>query len=202
MESLSKSPCPNSKRRYSFDIRYDSDGWVIIEKRDVQNNLSFEREWKEYKQGFGDTKSWYLGNSKIYELTNECVMQLQLIIEFENGFGKGEMTIYETFKIEPEGTNYRINIGKRRIGSIAGWDDPEQTGVEFSTPNRGPQANRARLRKSAFWYSANNYYNDLHSPFPDAHWAKFALSPEQDQAYQNRGKIVHIELKIKPVVSN
>merc|ERR1712048_1411928 len=45
------------------------DGWLVFQKR-TSNSVSFYTNWAPYKNGFGDTANFWLGNENLYQLTN------------------------------------------------------------------------------------------------------------------------------------
>ena len=49
------------------------EGWTVIQRR-VDGEVDFDRDWNEYKEGFGEIgglTSYWLGLEKIYRLTNQ-----------------------------------------------------------------------------------------------------------------------------------
>jgi ficolin len=48
-----------------------SSGWTVIQRRE-DGSVDFYRDWKAYKTGFGELSGeFWMGNDKIYELTNQ-----------------------------------------------------------------------------------------------------------------------------------
>lgn len=60
-------------------------GWTLIQRRKV-GLTSFNRDWKQYKSGFGSIRGdFWLGNDNIFRLTRQPSM---LRIEMEVRVGK------------------------------------------------------------------------------------------------------------------
>ncbi|KAH0619293.1 hypothetical protein JD844_019247 [Phrynosoma platyrhinos] len=60
------------------DMETDGGGWIVIQHR-VNGSVSFQKSWKEYKQGFGDPAGEYwLGNEAVHLLTNQAVFSLRV----------------------------------------------------------------------------------------------------------------------------
>lgn len=56
--------------------------WIILMQR-LKGTVNFTRNWKEYKQGFGDLSGpdFWIGNEKIYAITNKPEMTYKLRVE-------------------------------------------------------------------------------------------------------------------------
>lgn len=61
------------------DMEKNGGGWTVIQKRRV-GLTSFDRDWKQYKKGFGTTNGdFWLGNENIYRLTRQpTVLRIEL----------------------------------------------------------------------------------------------------------------------------
>ncbi|KAH9500137.1 Ficolin-1-A [Bulinus truncatus] len=53
------------------DTKTDGGGWIIFQRR-VHKYVTFERNWDEYKYGFGKIcKDYWLGNDHIHRITSQ-----------------------------------------------------------------------------------------------------------------------------------
>ena len=96
--------CPASQKHNG------SLAWLIIQDRQ-SNNVSFNRTWAEYRQGFGNVLSqadFWIGNENLYWLTNHYPCRLQ--IELTDWYNETRRATYETFLISHENDNYRMQI--------------------------------------------------------------------------------------------
>lgn len=61
------------------DMETDGGGWTVIQRRKV-GLTSFNRDWKQYKEGFGNIKGdFWLGNENIYRLSRRpTVLRVEL----------------------------------------------------------------------------------------------------------------------------
>ncbi|XP_071836077.1 uncharacterized protein [Apostichopus japonicus] len=88
------------------DNDLDSGGWTVIQRR-TNGFINFNRNWLDYKHGFGFLGSeFWLGNEKIAHLTNQKKYQLRL--DFTNASGHSYHVTYDDFRIVGEWSQYSI----------------------------------------------------------------------------------------------
>ncbi|XP_066304382.1 fibrinogen C domain-containing protein 1-A-like [Branchiostoma lanceolatum] len=90
------------------DMDTTGGGWTVIQRRQ-DGSVPFNRNWEEYKQGFGDKKGeFWLGNELIHLLTN--FRNHQLRIDMEDWGGDKRFASYSTFRsVHFHGTTYRVS---------------------------------------------------------------------------------------------
>lgn len=83
-------------------------GWTIIMRRNDDFKLKFNKNWNDFKKGFGDIENeFFLGLENIYLLTNQPNKRFNLLIVLKND----EKTITQTiknFKISNEKDGYKL----------------------------------------------------------------------------------------------
>lgn len=68
----------------------------MIQRR-VDGSVSFDRSWREYKDGFGDLHSeFWLGNEHIHELSTQGDYSLR--IHLEDWSNKHKHALYQSFR--------------------------------------------------------------------------------------------------------
>ncbi|XP_063302183.1 fibrinogen-like protein 1 [Pelobates fuscus] len=115
-------------------------GWTLIQSHNGNNQLSFDRTWHEYKEGFGHSSGeQWLGLEKIYWLTNQAGRPSELLVVLGDFGGSTIMAFYNQFKIGPEYRLYQLSLGKY-IGNAGdafrgrvNGDGNNQDGSFFST---------------------------------------------------------------------
>ncbi|KAJ8033441.1 Tenascin-X [Holothuria leucospilota] len=110
------------------DNDMDSGGWTVILRR-FNDSLGFDRNWRDYKKGFGFlSREFWLGHDKVSYLTNQATYELQINITFDNGTSCDLK--YGTFRISDEFSNYTIStIGTHESDSACRWreqDNPSE----------------------------------------------------------------------------
>ncbi|XP_061580133.1 fibrinogen-like protein 1 [Cololabis saira] len=113
-------------------------GWTVFQRR-TGEPLSFEKNWENYKNGFGyPANDHWLGLEKVYLLTEKKSITLRVKLwDFEGGSAFAE---YENFRLGDEGTAYELHVGEYRGNAgdaIRGaYPGVDQNGYGFSTVDR------------------------------------------------------------------
>lgn len=129
-------------------------GWLIIMDR-FNGDLNFQRNWAEYKMGFGNLAGeFFIGLEKLHALTSSNVHEL--LIALEDFDGEQRQARYSLFAIGSEKEFYALNL----LGSYTGDAGDSLTyhaGSKFSTydnDNDGcPDCNCAQAHNGAWWYN-------------------------------------------------
>ena len=87
--------------------------WVVIQRR-LNGSVNFYREWKDYKEGFGDLNGeFWLGLEKIARLTNQTGQKLR--VEMKDFKGHLCFVEYNGFVVNGEREGYRLaKLGEYR----------------------------------------------------------------------------------------
>uniref|UniRef100_A0A1W7R9L4 Ryncolin n=1 Tax=Hadrurus spadix TaxID=141984 RepID=A0A1W7R9L4_9SCOR len=162
--------------RVYCDMETDGGGWTIIQKRgDYNQPLDyFYKTWKEYKAGFGKLdQDFWLGNDKIYGITNQGNYTLR--IDMKDKEGEKKYATYREFWIENESQDYRLHVSG--YSGDAGDSFTGLNGMKFTTKdvdNDIWEKNCAESFKGGWWYSkchSSNlnglYHNGYHESYAD-----------------------------------
>ena len=131
-------------------------GWTVIQRR-VDDSLSFERNWKEYRNGFGDfNKNFWLGLHKIKRVTDMSDCELYVGIEDHFTPSFTAWARYGTFSLGSETSGYPININQFDTSSPAGDSLATHNGEKFSTIDKDNDPSGtthcAETYKAGWWY--------------------------------------------------
>ncbi|XP_070840002.1 fibrinogen like 1B [Chaetodon trifascialis] len=145
----------------------DGGGWTVFQKR-RHGKVDFNRDWVDYRDGFGDFKLWndefWLGNEHIYSLLSEG--QNLVKIELMDWDGKRNYAFYENFRIADEADKYRLQYelysGQAGDALTGGGGVVEHwsaclNGMQFSTRDqdndRYIQGSCAQENKAGWWFN-------------------------------------------------
>uniref|UniRef100_A0A3Q4BL09 Fibrinogen C-terminal domain-containing protein n=1 Tax=Mola mola TaxID=94237 RepID=A0A3Q4BL09_MOLML len=136
------------------DMDTDGGGWTVIQRR-VDGSVSFDRSWRDYRDGFGDLHSeFWLGNKHIHDLSNQGEYNLR--IELEDWSNKHKHALYQSFSVEDEEHQYRLHVAgfSGTVLDSFGWYHDQQG---FSTPDSGNIC--AEISHSGWWHNQCFYAN-------------------------------------------
>ena len=93
------------------DMKKEGGGWTTIQRR-VDGSVSFQRDWADYKKGFGDPAgNYWLGLENIHAITNTFA-NVMLRIEASTFDGERAVMIFEGFKVDSEENLYKLTSGE------------------------------------------------------------------------------------------
>ncbi|XP_071836157.1 uncharacterized protein [Apostichopus japonicus] len=140
---------------FGFEVfcNMSSGGWTILQRR-TSSSVSFYRFWNEYKNGFGiPTGDHWIGNDKIYKLTNQ--KNYQLLIEKTNREGSTYHSQYSYFRIGNERERYRLSLGGYN-GNAGNNAMVANSGYRFSTRDQDNDGSStfdcAEKHRGVWWY--------------------------------------------------
>ncbi|XP_071957975.1 fibrinogen-like protein A [Antedon mediterranea] len=142
------------------DMREDG-GWMVIQRRQ-DGSVDFYRNWKEYKEGFGNVNTeFWLGNEQINRLTADG--EFELLIEMTDHLNVMKIARYSLFRIGTEDSNYVLTISGY-TGTAGDSLQSYHNGQQFTTYDRDndkrSSSNCAESYKGAWWYN-DCYYSNL-----------------------------------------
>lgn len=145
----------------------DGGGWTVFQRR-RHGRVDFDRDWVDYRDGFGDFKLWndefWLGNEHIYSLLSEG--QNLVKIDLMDWDGEKNYAFYDNFRITDEADKYRLQYeqysGKAGDSLTGGGGMVEHwstclSGMQFSTRDqdndRYLQGSCAQENKAGWWFN-------------------------------------------------
>uniref|UniRef100_A0A8C0U7I6 Angiopoietin-4-like n=1 Tax=Cyanistes caeruleus TaxID=156563 RepID=A0A8C0U7I6_CYACU len=136
------------------DMETDRGGWTIIQLR-ANGSLSFQRSWREYKQGFGDASGEYwLGNEAVHLLTSRVPYALR--VELQDWEGGQVYAHYRKFQLGSERQFYRLSL-QDYSGTAGQQSGLALQGTQFSTrdaDNDNCLCKCAQMLSGGWWFDA------------------------------------------------
>ncbi|XP_064596019.1 angiopoietin-related protein 6-like [Liolophura sinensis] len=187
------------------DMATDGGGWTVFQRR-FNGNVNFNRNWEEYKNGFGrirDGEFWW-GNENLYVFTRDRRMRVRIDMSDEMN---STFVEYDGFWISHESDYYRLNVeGFRGRGGEAFlqpvWEEESHNNMMFSTKDRdrdGSLANCAAHFGGGWWYN-DCYAANLNGVYPRPDDRK---TPSlQWKPWKGAKKyLTGVEMKIRPAIA-
>ncbi|XP_076118000.1 microfibril-associated glycoprotein 4-like [Mytilus galloprovincialis] len=149
-------PAATSGFHVFCDMKSYEGGWTVIQKR-TNGYVGFYRDWKAYKDGFGDLqKDFWLGNEYLNKLTEQGYYILRIDMwDFERNH---KYAIYDTFVVNNEESGYKLEVAG--YGGNAGDAFSYHNGDRFSTRDKESSSSKCASKyKGGWWYKSCHYAN-------------------------------------------
>uniref|UniRef100_A0A5F8GNZ7 Angiopoietin 4 n=1 Tax=Monodelphis domestica TaxID=13616 RepID=A0A5F8GNZ7_MONDO len=136
------------------DMETSGGGWTLIQRR-VNGSVNFQRNWKDYRQGFGDAAGeHWLGNEALHQLTSRASYALR--VELLDWEGNRAYAQYEGFQLGSEQQFYRLTL-KEYSGTAGHQSGLVLQGTNFSTrdsDNDNCLCKCAQMLSGGWWFDA------------------------------------------------
>ena len=138
------------------NMHHHRGGWIVIQRNRVSSSVDFNKNWKDYEEGFGDLEDyfWY-GLKSIHCLTQNSTWEMNIIFQLKKG--NWYTVYYNQFSVGSTSEGYPLTIGKFTGGDDTDWFTSHQlNGMKFSTPdndNDAASGNCAAQQKTGWWYN-------------------------------------------------
>jgi len=159
------------------DMTTDGGGWIVIQKR-FDGSVDFNRNWNDYKNGFGDVNGEYwLGNEFVHHYTK--MYQTEMKIEAVAFDGEKASAVLQKFTLSDEASKYIFDYDTCQglCNDIAVKDNAIK-GQEFSTFDQDNDQNAGGscsvIFFSGWWFKSCHFIqlNGIYSAVEDVPYAK------------------------------
>ncbi|XP_077981709.1 microfibril-associated glycoprotein 4-like [Glandiceps talaboti] len=181
--------------RVHCDMDTDSGGWTVFQRR-MDGRLDFFRDWQSYKSGFGHVNAeFWLGNDKLFRLTNQRLYQLR--VDMEDFEGNEVYALYGYFSVGDEFSNYKLTVGN--YSGTSGDSFSSHSRANFSTKDAEQGgATCAATYKGGWWYTACHSSN-LNGLYLRGEHESYADGVEWGAFKGHYYSLKLTEMKIRPV---
>jgi ficolin len=162
------------------DQTTDGGGWEVFQKRSSASQ-SFFQDWNAYKNGFGDTQNWWLGNDNLAILTGAGNAagnsKLRIDLNYE---GEHRHALYSEFRVA--GASQKYTLTAAGYSGNAGDSLSYHSGHDFGTKDQENNDHGcANAYQGAWWYGSCHhsnlngiYHAGAHASYADgvnwSHW--------------------------------
>ena len=143
------------------DTTTDGGGWIVIQRNRNNSQLSFNKNWVEYKDGFGDlNKDFWYGLEAIHTLTQNGQWEMRVDYQALGLSNSWYYLYYNQFSVGSASQEYPLTIGGMVWGGnlFAKSRTLTLNGMKFSTQDndndrRSGGSCTASYQNSGWWYN-------------------------------------------------
>nr|XP_044248865.1 angiopoietin-related protein 2-like [Drosophila takahashii] len=133
---------------------------MVILRRQAPGTEDFNRNWKDYKNGFGDLRGeFFIGVEKLHQLTKDKTHELSVKLEDPNGITA--FADYNEFEIDSEQESYALKSLGNYSGTAGDSLNPHK-GKKFTTFDRDNSGDQNTLNCAEYFNGGWWYYNCFH----------------------------------------
>jgi len=119
----------------TFDIANvyytDGGGWIVIQRNRKYSQLSFNKNWREYVEGFGDlNKDFWAGLELMHTLTQRG--QWEMRVDYQKNDKTWSYLHYNQFSVGSPNEEYPLTVG--RLTGVSSDYFAYHNGMKFSAP--------------------------------------------------------------------
>ena len=159
------------------DMTLQNGGWTVIQRR-VNDDITFNRDWKAYRNGFGEfNENFWLGLQKIKDITDYDGATYELYIGMESFHptDKARFSLYDSFSLGTETAKYSLDIGALDSASDAGNSLTDHDGEKFSTPDQDNDSHTTKHCADDF--NSGWWYHNCHDSHLNGEWYADGVLP-------------------------
>ena len=165
------------------DMSTDSGGWIVIQRNRKNSQLNFDKNWREYEEGFGDlNKEFWAGLELMHTLTQRG--QWEMRMDYQKIDKTWSYLHYNQFSVGSASEEYPL-----AFGGFTGVGNDEfvyHNNMYFSTPDNDNDkygsGNCAASDNTGWWYNACDHINLNKQPIE----------------IEFEGDVIFSEMKIRP----
>ena len=171
------------------DTTTDGGGWIVIQRNRINSQLSFNKNWREYEEGFGDlNKDFWAGLELMHTLTQRG--QWEMRVDYQKNDKTWSYLHYNQFSVGSASEEYPLTVGGYSgvEKDLFGAEVEPHDGMKFSTldnDNDKHSSNCAVRYKSGWWHNSCFHINPNNQP-PYAYFSSSSYT------------VLFMEIKIRP----
>ena len=139
------------------DMITDDGGWIVIQRNRKSSQLSFNKNWREYEEGFGDlNKDFWAGLELMHTLTQRG--QWEMRVDYQKNDKTWSYLHYNQFSVGSASEEHPLTVGGFTGIGTDEFNHPSYilNGMKFTTPdndNDRRSGNCAARYKNGWWYN-------------------------------------------------
>ena len=143
------------------DMTIDDGGWIVVQRNRKNSQLSFNKNWREYEDGFGDLNNdFWAGLNLMNALTQTS--QWEMRVDYQKNDNTWSYLHYNQFSVGSASEEYILTVGGFTGEGTDWFTFLPHNGMNFSTPDNDNDkwsSNCAASYKSGWWYNNCHHVN-------------------------------------------
>ena len=136
------------------DMTTDGGGWIVIQRNRKNSQLSFNKNWREFEEGFGDlNKDFWAGLELMHTPTQRG--QWEMRVDYQKNDNTWSYLHYNQFSVGSASEEYPLAVGG--FTGVGTDRFAYHNGMKFSTPDndndKDSGGNCAVSLKDGWWYN-------------------------------------------------
>ena len=144
----------------------DGGGWIVIQRNRKNSQLSFNKNWREYEEGFGDlNKDFWAGLELMHTLTQRG--QWEMRVDYQKNDKTWSYLHYNQFSVGSASEEYPLTVGGFTGVGTDWFASHPLNGMKFTTPDNDNDRNGgncAASLKSGWWYNNCDHIDINYQP--------------------------------------
>ena len=148
------------------DMSTKGGGWIVIQRNRKNSRVSFDRNWREYKEGFGDlSEDFWAGLELMHTLTQRGQWEMRL--DYQKEDKTWSYLHYNHFSVGSATEQYPLNLGGfTRVGSDWLLRHNKMNFTTIDNDNDGHSNNCAAIYNVGWWYHSGCYLVNINYQTP------------------------------------
>ena len=133
----------------------DGGGWIVIQKNRKSSQLSFNENWREYEEGFGDlTNDFWAGLKLMHTLTQSG--QWEMRVDYQKNDKTWSYLHYNQFSVGSASKEYQLTVGEFTGAGTDrfAWHNKMYFSTSDNDNDKSSDNCAAITNNSGWWYNA------------------------------------------------
>ena len=148
-----------------YNMTTDGGGWIVIQRNRKDSQLSFNKNWREYEDGFGDLNNDFWAGLKLMNALTQTG-QLEMRVDYQKNDKTWSYYRYNVFSVGSASEEYPLTIGGfTGVGSDRFlYHDGSKFSALDNDNDDSSGTNCAAVNNAGWWYKLCNQINPNSQP--------------------------------------
>jgi len=148
------------------DMTTTDGGWIVVQRNKKNSQLSFNKNWREYEDGFGDLNNDFWAGLKLMNTLTQTG-QWEMRVDYQKNDKTWSYLHYNQFSVGSASEEYPLTVGGFTGEGTDWFASHPLNGMKFTTPDNDNDKNGGNCaagHKSGWWYNSCYHINTNKQP--------------------------------------